>query len=104
MDPCLKLIKNKAKLWLQIWHECGRLSFVSLADLKCIPKTDYERYLRSAVYHGMDFCGSCGCSAIGVVRFLRFGMSPGVCSHCFSFKFFASKSKSYCVAESRKSY
>ena len=55
MDPCLKLMKNKAKLWLQIWNECGRPSFGCMADHKHKNKTEYKRYLRSARYCGMDF-------------------------------------------------
>ena len=55
MDPCLKSIKNKAKLWLQIWNECGRPSSGCVADIKRKTKTNYKRYLRSARYRGMDF-------------------------------------------------
>ena len=55
MDPCLKSIKNKAKLWLQIWNECGRPSSGCVTDIKLKTKTNYKRYLRSARYRGMDF-------------------------------------------------
>ena len=53
MDPCLKSIQNKAKLWLHLWNECGRPSSGCVADLK--RKTKYKRYLRLALYRSMEF-------------------------------------------------
>ena len=47
--------KNKVKVWLQIWNECGQPIFVCVADLKRKTKTEYERYMWSARYHGIDF-------------------------------------------------
>jgi len=53
--PLFEVDKNKAKLRLQIWNECGRPSSWCVADLKRKTKTKYKRYLRSARYRGMDF-------------------------------------------------
>ncbi|XP_065584325.1 uncharacterized protein LOC136043326, partial [Artemia franciscana] len=57
-DPELKNLKNKAKLWLRIWVDCGRPITGSVADIKQKTKNDYKKYLKSIRYNGMEFPAS----------------------------------------------
>ena len=57
-DPELKNFKNKAKLWLRIWVDCGRPTTGSVADIKQKTKNDYKKYLKSIRYKGMEFPAS----------------------------------------------
>ena len=54
-DPDLKIVKNRAKLWLRIWVACGRPLRGHLFDIKQKTKLEFKRYLRKVRYNGVEF-------------------------------------------------
>lgn len=54
-DPDLKVIKNRAKLWLKIWNACGRPLSGHLFNIKQKMKFDFKSRLRKVRFCGVDF-------------------------------------------------
>lgn len=54
-DPQLKIVKNRAKMWLRIWNACGRPTSGHVFNIKRKTKSEFKSYLRSVRYKGKEF-------------------------------------------------